>query len=115
VTPEFHARSQGIDPDQQHTELLTAALAHAVPLWIEEVRPWTVEQRCARAYDASGLISLGEKCDELRGRHGAGPAQFANGSPNSDGAIFNALAMGLALLSYLPGGITYLRLHWETP
>jgi hypothetical protein len=115
VTPEFHARSQGIDTDQQHTELLTAALAHAVPLWIEEVRPWTVEQRCARACDASGLIATGEKCDDFRGRHGNGPAHFANRCPNGDGTIFNALAMGLALLSYLPGGITYLGTHWETP
>ena len=114
MTPTMHARLQGADDEQQQRDALRAVLAQAVPLWIEEVRTWTLEQRCARAVDASGLIAGGEKDDDLRGRHGAGPANFANGYPNGDGVIFNALAMGLALLSYLPGGITYLGVHWET-
>jgi hypothetical protein len=114
MTPFMHARLQGVDDEAQQRDALRAVLAQAVPLWIEEVRAWTPEQRCARAADASGLIASGEKCDALRGRHGSGPSNFANGYPNGDGVIFNALAMGLALLSCHPGGITYLGTHWET-
>lgn len=113
MTPEMHARMQGRDTDREQREMVKLALACAVPLWIEEMRPLTTEQRCARAHDASGIIASGEKCDELRGRHGNGPARFANGAPTGDGAIFNAIAMGLALLAFLPGGITYLDTHWE--
>lgn len=113
MTPEMHARMQGRDTDQEQREKLKVVLFYAVPLWIEEMRPLTTEQRCARAHDASGIIAGGEKCDELRGRHGSGPSRFATGAPTGDGAIFNAIAMGLALLAFLPGGVTYLDTHWE--
>lgn len=117
VTPEMHARMQGADDEQGQRELLTIALVAAVPLWIEEMRPLTPLQRCARAEDASGIISYGESCDDLRGRHGSGPALLvigARGKPEGAVAtVFNAMAMGLAILALQPGGITHLGIHWE--
>jgi len=113
MTPEMHALAQGIDTDAQRRELLLASLQILVPLWIGHARGWTPEQRCARAHEASGVIALGEKCDDMRGRHGNGPAHFANGSANGDGAVLNSLAMGIALLALQPGGIDYAGAHWE--
>jgi len=113
MTPEMHAQVQGIDTEAQRRELLLLSLRTLVPLWIAHARHWTTEQRCARAHEASGVIAGGEKCDELRGRHGNGPASFANGSPLGDGAILNSLAMGIALLALQPGGIDYAGAHWE--
>jgi hypothetical protein len=113
MTPEMHARMQGIDTEAQRRELLLDALQILVPLWIGHVRDWTPEQRCARAHEASGVLAFGENCDELRGRHGSGPASFANGSPAGSGAILNSLAMGIALLALQPGGVDYAGAHWE--
>lgn len=119
MMPGMHARMQGVDDDALQREMLATALLLAVPLWIEEMRPLTLEQRAARALDASQIISMGEKCDELRGRHGAGPALLTNGMlatgshEGGPGVVFNATAMGLALAAFLPGGITYLGTHWE--
>lgn len=111
----MHAQMQGIDTEAQRRDLLLLSLQTLVPLWIAHARLWTPEQRSARANDASGVIAGGEKCDELRGRHGNAPASFANGSPNSDGAILNAMAMGIALLALQPGGIDFAGAHWEAP
>lgn len=113
MTPEMHARMQGIDTEAQRRELLLASLQILVPLWIDHARGWTPEQRCARAHEASGVLAMGEHCDELRGRHGNGPASFANGSPGGSGAMLNSLAMGIALLALQPGGIDYAGAHWE--
>lgn len=114
MTPEMHAQMQGIDTEAQRRELLLASLQILVPLWIGHVNGWTLEQRCARAHEASAVLALGENCDELRGRYGSGPASFANGSPNGSGAVLNSLAMGIALLALQPGGIDYAGAHWET-
>lgn len=105
--------------DEERATLLAVALSFAVPLWIEEVRGMTDEQRAARAHECSRIVSLGEKCDETRGQHGSGPALMACGEAargaNKGGpaAVFNATALGLAIMAFQPGGVTYLGQHWE--
>jgi hypothetical protein len=106
--------------DALPADALAIALSAAVPLWILEVRGWTQLERAERAAACAAIVSMGEKQDEVRGRHGAGPALLANGeiaSGSNEGgpaAVFTAIACGLAILSYQPGGIFYAGRHWET-
>lgn len=100
-------------------DVLATALSCAVPLWIDQVRALSAEDRQRRGVELSRIISLGEKHDEIRGQHGAGPALFAVGerargnNVGGPAAVFNALAEGLALAAFQPGGVTYLGQHWE--
>lgn len=105
--------------DEDRQWVLGIALSCAVPLWIDVVRHLTPEQRTARAAELARIISIGEKHDEVRGQHGAGPAILANGAlaqgadVGGPAAVFNAMAEGFALGAFLPGGVTYLGIHWE--
>jgi hypothetical protein len=106
--------------DALPADAMAIALSAAVPLWILEVRGWTQLERAERAAACAAIVSMGEKNDEVRGQHGAGPALLANGEVargNNEGgpaAVFTAIACGLAILSYQPGGIFYAGRHWET-
>ena len=99
--------------------MIDIALSAAVPLWIERVRGMTPRERAELAAAAARVIALGEKHDEVRGQHGAGPALLACGEKasgaNAGGpaAVFNAIAAGLAVIAYQPGGVSYAGLHWE--
>lgn len=83
--------------------LLRISLEAAVPLWVEEWRrlgPGGAEERaaeCARV--------VAEKGDVL---------QYRGKKRGESAAAFNALAEGLALLSFAPGGVTFLGLQWES-
>lgn len=105
--------------DEERMTILAVALSFAVPLWIEQVRGLGAEDRRLRGEQLSRIISLGEKHDDMRGQHGSGPAllvcgeQAKGANKGGPAVVFNALAEGLALMAYQPGGVTYLGLHWE--
>lgn len=95
--------------------LLAICLSCAVPLWIEEVRRWDPAVRQTRAHEAGHVIA-----------YGAGAAAVATGGkernkstakkkrPNKGASeVFNAMAMGLAILAFCPGGVTFAGNHWE--
>lgn len=105
--------------DEERLATLGVALSFAVPLWIAQLRPLTATERARRGAQLARILSLGEKHDDVRGQHGAGPALFAVGeqargaSTGGPAAVFNALAEGLALGAFQPGGVTYLGQHWQ--
>lgn len=86
------------------SDLLRISLSAAVPLHIEELkqRGGPNEAELAQAREASRLVA--EKGDRLmfRGKKAGESAQ-----------VFNALAFGLAVLSFCPGGVTFLGDKWE--
>jgi hypothetical protein len=108
----MHARAQGIDDEELRRYMLCVALNVAVPLWIEVVRLMSDEQRTEVAAECAPVFS-GEKKDDVRGRHGSGPERFACGMSGNTREVFNALARGLAVLAFAPGGVNYLGIHWE--
>lgn len=83
--------------------LLSATLMVAVPLWVERLRakPWSYID--LRAEECSHLIA--EKGDVL---------QFGGGKKGEAAKAFNALAEGLAILSFFPGGVKFAGQHWES-
>jgi hypothetical protein len=85
---------------------LSEALAAAVPLFIERLQerggPSAVE--LARMHDLS--TALGERGDVLI---------FGGGRKGEQAELFNRTAEALAILSFLPGGVTLFGSHWETP
>lgn len=90
------------DPDAIDP-VLPLALEAAVPLHIMELQrqPWSVIQAIARGC-----------CDEIAHEKGAA-LQFKYRTKHHAADAFNSLARGLACLSFLPGGVTWLGLHFE--
>ena len=76
--------------DQEH---LKAALCAAVPLYIEEFRKLTEEERHVIAKECCDLIT--EHGDDILYR-----------GPKTKEA-FNALAQGIACLAFAPGGVCF--------
>jgi hypothetical protein len=102
---------RSIEETRKDTDpLMATCLSFAVPLWIDRVRDWSFDMRMVRAQAASHLIC-----------YGAGAADVATGGKErgkgrKKGAaaeVFNAIAMGLAILAYQPGGVTWGGNHWE--
>lgn len=83
---------------------MQAALLASVPLWIDQItqEAWSESYREERRKICSQEIA--ERGDLLffRGKKSGGSAQ-----------AFNRLAEGLALLSFAPGGVRFLGLHFE--
>lgn len=81
--------------------LLRGMLELAVPMWMDRMRPLgTAERELMRT---SALDVVAHRADTFMypGKKG----QAAEG--------FNAIAKGLALLAFCPGGVTFLGLHFE--
>lgn len=84
--------------------LLLNTLSIAVPLWIEEFKklPWEEVSRltmgCAQIVAEKGDILM-----------------FGSKTPGATAEAFNAMAKGIAVLSFVPGGITFFDTHWESP
>lgn len=81
--------------------LIKLALSAAVPLWIEELKnkPWAELQEMAQA--AADIVASKGDLIMFRGKKG------------ESAAAFNALAKGIAILSFAPGGVTVFGDHYE--
>jgi hypothetical protein len=91
-------------PKVEPGEHLAIALAAAVPLWIMEMRAMPAALRITTAQGLAQIVA--EKSDVL---------MFGGGEKGEVREIFNALARGLAALSFQPGGVRFGSMHWETP
>lgn len=89
--------------EEGRRELIRTALEVAVPLWIEELKgqPWDyIEARskvCAQVVAEKGDVIL-----------------YRSKKKGESAAAFNALAEGVACLSFVPGGADVFGLHFET-
>jgi len=84
-------------------DLLKSALEAAVPLWILKWKDKTFAERTARA---------GE-CGDIIAEHGD-IIMFKGKKKGETANAFNALAEALAILSFQPGGVKFMGLHFET-
>ena len=82
--------------------LLPIALSAAVPLWIHRLKqqPWTEIEK--RLPELSKVLT--EKGDVIL---------FRSDKPGKTAAAFNALAEAMAVLSFVPGGVTAFGQHYE--
>jgi hypothetical protein len=90
-------------PVTENNFILAQMLAVAVPLWQEQLReqPWEDIQR--RAGEINKILA--EKGDLLF---------FRSKKKGETAKIFNQTAEGIALLSFVPGGVSLFGQHWET-
>lgn len=105
-----HASRDTVDP------LLSVCLSFAVPLWIERVKTWSPEERQAKAHAAGHMVAYGAGAAAVAtsGKE-KGKGKKRKKRPNQGAAeVFNAMACGLAILSYCPGGSTFAGQHWES-
>ncbi len=84
-------------------DVLLISLQAAVPLWIERVRHLTPAERQARAAELSGVIA--SRGDDIL---------YRSAKKGGTAKAFNALAEGLALAAFQPGGVTAFGHHWCT-
>lgn len=86
------------------TDLLATTLALAVPIWIDRIQRerWPWDRIQARARECAQIVA--EKGDVIlyRGKKRGETAR-----------AFNALAEGIALASFVPGGIKTFGMHFE--
>lgn len=82
--------------------LLRTTLQVAVPLWVMQLRERPFSELAARAPELGHIVA--EKGDII---------QFKSKNKGETAAAFNALAEGIAILSFLPGGITFMEDHYE--
>jgi hypothetical protein len=108
-------------------DVLAMAMESLVPLWAARARSWTPERLAAERDATAWVIACGGDAlftvmddpppgdmrlptpDVLTGeqiKEGVVARNFRRGE------ILNALAKGLAMGSLLPGGVTFLDLHW---
>lgn len=83
--------------NDRDTDVITKALEVAVPLWIGVLYDLPKEDRLQRAAAVDRAI-----------------IDLTIERPGLVVESFNALAEGLALLSFAPGGVTFEGRHWET-
>ncbi len=82
-------------------ELLRTTLQVAVPMWIERLKRQSWASVQERAHVAADVVA--SKGDII---------QFKSKTKGETAAAFNALAEGLAALSFCPGGVTFLGDKW---
>lgn len=98
-----------IEASEQDVDAVTKGfLGLTVPMWIELMRPWRPERRVQKGHELVEIIAYEQAiaaiCEpEARGT--ARKGEVARG--------FNAIAQGLAVLAYCPGGIVFAGHHWE--
>lgn len=81
---------------------MQTALEAAVPLWVMRLRSETWETLQKRCKECSQIVA--EKGDIIL---------FKSAKKGETAAAFNALAEGLAILSFCPGGVKFLDIHFE--
>jgi hypothetical protein len=88
-------------------ELLTMTLSAAVPLWIDRLKLRPLAEVLERA----------RECGQFIAEHGdiilykSSPAEVRKFGGTAE--AFNRLAEGLAALSFCPGGVRFMELHFE--
>lgn|GEM_PF-5623453 len=81
--------------------LLSTSLSVAVPLWIEEIKQGYIPYITPK--EAADIIV--EKGDNLL---------FRSKKKDVTAELFNILAQFIAIMSFIPGGVTAFDIHWET-
>jgi hypothetical protein len=99
-------RYQPTDYPEYHTHPLPIALEAAVPLWIAELR-LVDDEAFARLFE---LAQLDELAHVIAG--GGDAVLFRSPTRGKSRDVFNAVAKGIALLSFCPGGITIFGRTW---
>lgn len=90
--------------DDPTADLLRISLLAAVPLWALQMR-WM---------EWSDLTTIADDCAQTIAAHGD-LLMYRSKTRGGTAKAFNALAKGLAIASFVPGGITFLGDHWENP
>ena len=85
-----------------NSELLKMSLSAAVPLYVEEFRHRAWDDLVLEAHAASQIVA--EKGDIVL---------FRSRKKGESAKVFNALARGIAILSFAPGGVTAFGMHFE--
>jgi hypothetical protein len=83
--------------------LLKSSLCLAVPLWIDQLKGTSWNHIRQRANECGHVV--GEQGDNIL---------FKSKKKGESAKAFNALAEGIACLSFTPGGVTLFGMHWES-
>ncbi len=96
-------RTDVLIADDPRCDVLVETLMLAVPLRIWELKRLTFEQRAETARRCAQIVA--ERGDDL---------MFGSKKSGRTAEVFNALATGLAVAAYQPGGVRFAGRHWCT-
>ncbi len=82
--------------------LLLDTLQVAVPLWVQRLRN----------YNWAHIEKRGKECAQHIAEHGDN-ILYLSKQPGATADAFNRLAEGIACLSFAPGGVKFMGVHWE--
>jgi hypothetical protein len=98
-----------IEESQGDTDPFTKALlGTAVPMWIDRMRHWRWEYRKQVADELVDIIAYDQGIAAMCDAEARGTARKGDLT-----RCFNAVAQGLAILAFCPGGIVFAGYHWE--
>lgn len=95
-------RTDVLIANDRRCDTLMETLALAVPWRIWELQDRTPEQR----------VAIARRCKQEVASHG--DTLMFGGKKGEAARVFNALAEGLAVAAYQPGGVTFAGQHWCT-
>lgn len=97
--------------EQSHGDLdavTSTFLGLSVPMWIDQMRHWRPERRLIKARELANVIAFEQGAAAL-----CDPEARGTSKRGELGKVFNALAQGLALLAFCPGGVVFAGHHFE--
>lgn len=89
--------------------LTRAFIGATVPMWIDQMRPWRPERRLLKARELADVIAFEQCSAALCDPEARGTGKKAGGLAKA----FNAIAQGLALIAFCPGGVVFGGHHFE--
>ena len=96
-------QNDGLSEHERNVKaLMLMTLEVAIPIWVNSLKhlPWSY--LAEQAGKCAGIVA--EKGDIL---------QYRSSVKGETAKAFNALAEGLAILSFCPGGVKFMGRHWE--
>lgn len=86
---------------ERNEQLLKIYLEAAIPVWQHKLKSQPWEYLIERATEAAGIIAS------------QGDLLIERPTKGATAEVFNRLAEGVAILSFLPGGVTFFGVHYE--
>lgn len=107
--PSKYGRGGGPFDMSRQASIMGTTLQVAVPLWVENIKAQRDALPPGLFWET--ITTSAKRCSDVIAEQGDCLMFKSRGKTAT---AFNALAEGLACLSFCPGGVRFMGMHWET-